>query len=119
MLLCKIMLEEAEDVNGLLASKLALKYSTGGDASELEAMKAVAKANTNRSIEEFAQAWELCVPPSLRQVALVPERVSSTRLSLARLKVPPSQLAVLCWDKANSAMQRRLQPGLVRSGGVA
>jgi len=58
MLLCKIMLEKAEDVNGLLASKLALKYSTGDEASELDAMKAVAKANTNRSLEEFAQAWE-------------------------------------------------------------
>jgi len=56
MLLCKIMLEKAEDVPSILASKLALKYSTGDESVALNAMKAVAKANLNRSLEEFEKA---------------------------------------------------------------
>ncbi|KAI1911780.1 26S proteasome regulatory subunit rpn6 [Ophidiomyces ophidiicola] len=49
MLLCKIMLNSANDVNTLLASKHAIRYA----GTSLEAMKAVAKAHSNRSLEEY------------------------------------------------------------------
>lgn len=52
MLLCKIMLNLGDDVTSLLASKHAQKY--GG--ANLEAMKAVARAHSNRSLEEYEQA---------------------------------------------------------------
>ena len=52
MLLCKIMVNAGDDVNNLMTSKQAIKY--GG--KNLEAMKAVAKAHTNRSLEEYEQA---------------------------------------------------------------
>lgn len=49
MLLCKIMLNLPDDVNNLLNSKQGQRYSGKG----LEAMKAVAKAHANRSLEEY------------------------------------------------------------------
>lgn len=52
MLLCKIMLNLVDDVNQLLASKQAQKYQ----GRNLEAMKAVARAHSNRSLEEYEQA---------------------------------------------------------------
>ncbi|KAL2105330.1 hypothetical protein VUR80DRAFT_8540 [Thermomyces stellatus] len=52
MLLCKVMLNLAEDVNTLLQSKQAMKY--GG--KNLEAMKAVARAHANRSLDEYERA---------------------------------------------------------------
>ncbi|MCJ1335097.1 26S proteasome regulatory subunit rpn6 [Bachmanniomyces sp. S44760] len=52
MLLCKIMLNLVDDVNSLMASKNAAKYS----GSNLEAMKAVARAHSNRSLEEYEKA---------------------------------------------------------------
>ncbi|CAI4217272.1 unnamed protein product [Parascedosporium putredinis] len=52
MLLCKIMLNLAEDVNTLLQSKQALKYA----GQNLEAMKAIARAHSNRSLEEYERA---------------------------------------------------------------
>ena len=52
MLLCKIMLNAADDVTALLTSKPALKYSS----ASLEAMKAIAKAHHNRSLEEYETA---------------------------------------------------------------
>ncbi|CAF9905517.1 MAG: hypothetical protein GOMPHAMPRED_003238 [Gomphillus americanus] len=51
MLLCKIMLNLPDDVSNLLTSKQAQKYS----GKNLEAMKAVAKAHANRSLEEYEQ----------------------------------------------------------------
>lgn len=51
MLLCKIMLNLVDDVTSLLASKQALKYA----GTNLEAMKAVARAHSNRSLEEYEQ----------------------------------------------------------------
>ncbi|KAL8725647.1 MAG: hypothetical protein Q9166_007224 [cf. Caloplaca sp. 2 TL-2023] len=52
MLLCKIMLNLVDDVNNLMTSKQALKYS----GKNLEAMKSVARAHSNRSLEEYERA---------------------------------------------------------------
>ncbi|KAF2455291.1 PCI domain-containing protein [Lineolata rhizophorae] len=52
MLLCKIMLNLGDDVNSLLTSKQALKYA----GKKMDAMKAVARAHTNRSLEEYERA---------------------------------------------------------------
>jgi 26S proteasome regulatory subunit N6 len=52
MLLCKIMLNLSDDVNNLMTSKQAQKYS----GKNLEAMKAVARAHSNRSLEEYEKA---------------------------------------------------------------
>ncbi|KAL2265536.1 hypothetical protein VTJ83DRAFT_6636 [Remersonia thermophila] len=52
MLLCKIMLNLADDVNQLMTSKQALKYA----GPSLEAMKAIARAHSNRSLEEYERA---------------------------------------------------------------
>ena len=49
MLLCKIMLNAVDDVTSLLGSKQAQKYAS----PRLEAMKAVARAHANRSLEEY------------------------------------------------------------------
>ncbi|KAL4938502.1 hypothetical protein BDV06DRAFT_215059 [Aspergillus oleicola] len=49
MLLCKIMLNLVDDVTTLLGSKQAQKYAS----PRLEAMKAVARAHANRSLEEY------------------------------------------------------------------
>ncbi|KAI9666417.1 MAG: 26S proteasome regulatory subunit rpn6 [Bathelium mastoideum] len=52
MLLCKIMLNLGDDVTALMKSKQALRYAGKG----LDAMKAVARAHTNRSLEEYERA---------------------------------------------------------------
>ncbi|KAK0674613.1 hypothetical protein QBC41DRAFT_369551 [Cercophora samala] len=52
MLLCKIMLNLADDVNQLMTSKQAQKYA----GKSLEAMKAIARAHSNRSLEEYERA---------------------------------------------------------------
>ncbi|KAF1985464.1 PCI-domain-containing protein [Aulographum hederae CBS 113979] len=52
MLLCKIMLNLGDDVNNLMTSKHAIRYAGKG----LDAMKAVARAHTNRSLEEYERA---------------------------------------------------------------
>ncbi|KAI1846574.1 hypothetical protein JX265_010693 [Neoarthrinium moseri] len=52
MLLCKIMLNLVDDVNNLMASKQAQKYA----GQNLEAMKAIARAHSNRSLEEYEHA---------------------------------------------------------------
>ena len=52
MLLCKIMLNLPDDVNSLMTSKQAQRYS----GKNLEAMKAVARAHSNRSLEEYERA---------------------------------------------------------------
>lgn len=52
MLLCKIMLNLKDDVDQLMTSKHALKYA----GKNLDAMKAVARAHSNRSLEEYEQA---------------------------------------------------------------
>ncbi|KAK3192455.1 26S proteasome regulatory subunit rpn6 [Lecanicillium sp. MT-2017a] len=52
MLLCKIMLNLVDDVNQLMTSKQAVKYA----GQNLEAMKAIARAHGNRSLEEYERA---------------------------------------------------------------
>ncbi|KAG8623838.1 hypothetical protein KVT40_008814 [Elsinoe batatas] len=52
MLLCKIMLNQGDDVQNLMQSKQAVKYA----GKNLEAMKAVARAHTDRSLEAYEQA---------------------------------------------------------------
>ncbi|GAB7341005.1 hypothetical protein MBLNU457_7338t1 [Dothideomycetes sp. NU457] len=52
MLLCKVMLNANDDVSNLMTSKQAVKYA----GKNLDAMKAVAKAHSNRSLEEYEQA---------------------------------------------------------------
>lgn len=49
MLLCKVMLNQVEDVNQLMTSKQATKYAS----KSLEAMKAIARAHSNRSLDEY------------------------------------------------------------------
>ncbi|KXT02378.1 hypothetical protein AC578_213 [Pseudocercospora eumusae] len=52
MLLCKIMLNLKDDVDALMTSKHAIRYA----GKNLDAMKAVARAHNNRSLEEYEQA---------------------------------------------------------------
>ncbi|KAI0181531.1 PCI-domain-containing protein [Hypoxylon sp. FL1284] len=52
MLLCKIMLNLVDDVNNLMASKQAQRYA----GQNLEAMKAIARAHSNRSLDEYERA---------------------------------------------------------------
>lgn len=52
MLLCKVMLNLTADVDTLVSSKHALKYA----GKNLDAMKAIARAHSNRSLEEYEQA---------------------------------------------------------------
>ncbi|CAM6085136.1 unnamed protein product [Calypogeia fissa] len=52
MLLCKIMINSADDVGGLISSKAGLKYT----GVELDAMKAVAEAYGKRSLKDFEEA---------------------------------------------------------------
>ncbi|KIS69344.1 putative 26S proteasome non-atpase regulatory subunit Rpn6 [Mycosarcoma maydis] len=52
MLLCKIMLNLSDDVNSIISGKHATKYA----GRDVDAMKAVAKAHEDRSLEGFEQA---------------------------------------------------------------
>ena len=52
MLLCKIMLGEADDVFHLMTGKMALKYN----GRHIDAMKAVASAYKTRSLKDFQKA---------------------------------------------------------------
>ncbi|KAL6192804.1 hypothetical protein ACLB2K_033890 [Fragaria x ananassa] len=52
MLLCKIMVSQADDVAGIISSKAGLRYV----GPELDAMKAVADAHSKRSLKLFETA---------------------------------------------------------------
>lgn len=53
LILCKIMMDQADDVDALVTGKLASKYELG---QEVTAMKAVGNAYKNRSLEQFEAA---------------------------------------------------------------
>lgn len=52
MLLCKIMLNLPDDINAIIEGKLAQRYA----GRDIDAMKAVAKAHEDRSLEQFEKA---------------------------------------------------------------
>lgn len=52
MLLCKVMLNQGDDVQTLMSGKQAQRYA----GRNLDAMKAVAKAHSDRSLEAYEQA---------------------------------------------------------------
>lgn len=52
MLLSKIMINSPDEVQSVLSGKIALKYS----GPDIDAMRAIATAHKNRSIEEFQKA---------------------------------------------------------------
>lgn len=52
MLLCKVMLSQAEDVNQIVSGKLAITYS----GRDIDAMKAIAQASHKRSLADFQEA---------------------------------------------------------------
>ncbi|CAD6583625.1 MAG: 26S proteasome regulatory subunit rpn6 [Cyphobasidiales sp. Tagirdzhanova-0007] len=52
MLMCKVMLNLPEDVASIISSKLAKKYA----GPDVDAMKAIATAHENRSLEEYQEA---------------------------------------------------------------
>ncbi len=52
MLLCKIMLNAADDVSAIIQGKAAQRFA----GRDVEAMSAVAKAHEERSLEKFEQA---------------------------------------------------------------
>lgn len=54
LMLCKIMMDQADDLDGLAAGKTAQRYAAGN--KEVEAMKAVGIAYRNRSLQEFEAA---------------------------------------------------------------
>jgi len=54
MLLCKIMLNLSDDIHAIIGGKLALRYT----GRQIDAMKAVATAHHNRSLEEFQKVLE-------------------------------------------------------------
>ena len=52
MLLTKIMLHSTDDVNALISGKIGLRYA----GREIDAMKAIARANATRSLADFESA---------------------------------------------------------------
>ncbi|VDM55574.1 unnamed protein product [Angiostrongylus costaricensis] len=72
MLLCKVMMDEPDDVNKLLSGKLASKYS----GSDLEALRAIAAAVKARSLADFNAAFD-AYPQELRKDPVVSEHFNS------------------------------------------
>eukprot|EP00127_Corallochytrium_limacisporum_P002559 Clim_evm116s128 gene=Clim_evmTU116s128 len=73
MLLCKVMLNIPEDVAGVMQGKLALKYQ--GD--DIDAMKAIAKAQTDRSLDEFRIVVEQTYPQQIQGDDIVKNHLNS------------------------------------------
>lgn len=94
MLLSKIMLNSPDDVQNIVSGKLALKYV----GSDIDAMKAVAKASKNRSLADFQTALKQ-YPKELEQDKIVSKHLDSlyqTMLeqNLCRIIEPYSRVQV-------------------------
>lgn len=66
MLLCKVMLNEASDVNAVVSGKLALRYN----GREIDSMRAVAAASQHRSLAELHTALKDFAPELTGDVAI-------------------------------------------------
>ena len=81
MLLCKIMLNLVDDVNKLMSSKQAIKYS----GKNLEAMKAVARAHANRSLEDYEKALSVYRYDAMLEQNLVKVIEPFSRVEIAHI----------------------------------
>ncbi|KAL6983438.1 26S proteasome regulatory subunit rpn6 [Sarracenia purpurea var. burkii] len=95
MLLCKIMVNQAEDVTGILSStKVGLQYQ----GPEVDAMKAVARAHAQRSLKLFEAALR-DFKPQLEEDPIVHRHLSSLydtllEQNLCRLIEPFSRVEI-------------------------
>uniref|UniRef100_A0A0D6R5W1 PCI domain-containing protein n=1 Tax=Araucaria cunninghamii TaxID=56994 RepID=A0A0D6R5W1_ARACU len=94
MLLCKIMVNQADDVAGLISSKAGLNYM----GVELDAMKAVADAHSKRSLKDFEVALRT-YQPQLEEDPIVHRHLSSLydtllEQNLCRLIEPFSKVEI-------------------------
>jgi len=95
MLLCKIMVNQADDVAGLISSKAGLLYM----GVELDAMKAVADAHSKRSLKDFEVALK-AYQAQLEEDPIVHRHLSSLydtllEQNLCRLIEPFSRVEIL------------------------
>lgn len=96
MLLCKIMLGLADDVNQIVSGKLAITYS----GRDIDAMKAVAQASHKRSLADFQEALKEYAK-ELEEDVIVKAHLGTlydTMLeqNLCRIIEPFSRVQVLC-----------------------
>lgn len=94
MLLCKIMLNLPEDVSSIVTGKLALQYA----GSDVTAMKAVATASKNSSLQEFEAALA-AYPAELQGDATTRAHLgrlydSLLEKNLARIVMPYSKIEI-------------------------
>lgn len=83
MILCKIMLGAADDIDALLAGKLATSYSLG---KQVEAMKAVGAAYKARSLKDFELALKT-YPVELGADAIIATHFNSLYDSLLQQNI--------------------------------
>ncbi|XP_020579193.1 26S proteasome non-ATPase regulatory subunit 11 homolog isoform X3 [Phalaenopsis equestris] len=94
MLLCKIMVNQADDVAGIISSKAGLNYL----GPDLDAMKAVADAHSKRSLKFFETALR-DYKPQLEEDPIVHRHLSSLydtlmEQNLCRLIEPYSRVEI-------------------------
>ncbi|KAL8167096.1 hypothetical protein V2J09_008595 [Rumex salicifolius] len=94
MLLCKIMVSQADDVAGIISSKAGLQYL----GPELDAMKAVADAHSKRSLKLFETALQR-YKPQLEDDPIIHRHLSSLydtllEQNLCRLIEPFSRVEI-------------------------